>query len=55
MAGWAYRGRLFQREAAQDTKALVPVFVLTLGNDRLIPFFDLSEQDESDGASLGLR
>ena len=29
--------------------ALVPVLVLTLGTDRLIPLLDLSEWDGSDG------
>ena len=39
-------GRLFQREGAQELKALVPVLVLILGTDRVIPLFDLSERDE---------
>ena len=33
-------------------KAFEPVLVLTLGTDRLIPEFDLSEQDESNPASM---
>ena len=45
-------GRLFQREGAQERKALAPVLVLTLGTDRLISLFDLSEWDASDGASM---
>ena len=36
-------GRLFQREGAHELKALAPVLVLTLGTDRVIPLFDLSE------------
>ena len=35
-------GRLLQREGAQELKALVPVMVLILGTDRVIPVFDLS-------------
>ena len=42
MAEWADSGKLFQRNGAQEWKALVPVLVLTLGTDRLIPWFDLS-------------
>ena len=38
-------GRLFQREGAQELKALAPVLVLILGMDRVIPLFDLSECD----------
>ena len=38
-------GRLFQREGAHELKALVPVLVLILGMDRVIPLFDLSERD----------
>ena len=38
-------GRLFQREGAQELKALAPVLVLILGTDRVIPLFDLSERD----------
>ena len=37
--------RLFQRERAQELKALAPVMVLTLGMDRVIPLFDLSERN----------
>ena len=39
------RGKLFQREGAQQLKALAPVLVLILGTDRVIPLFDLSERD----------
>ena len=38
-------GRLFQREWAQELKALAPVLVLIVGTDRVIPLFDLSEND----------
>ena len=38
-------GRLFQREGANDLKALAPVLILILGTDRVIPLFDLSERD----------
>ena len=38
-------GRLFQREAAHELKALAPVLVLILGMDRVIPLLDLSERD----------
>ena len=34
-------GRLFQREGAQELKALAPVLVLILGTDKVIPLFDL--------------
>ena len=39
-------GRLFQRERVHELKALVPVLVLILGMDRVIPLFDLGEGDE---------
>ena len=38
------RGRLFQREEAQERKAFSPVLVLILGTDTVIPLFDLSER-----------
>ena len=34
--------RLFQRDGAQECKALAPVLVLTLGSERLIHFFWIS-------------
>ena len=55
MAEWIDSGRLFQRDSAQEWKALAPVLVLTLGIDRLIPLLDLSEQYGSDGASMEWR
>ena len=45
MAEWTDSGRLFQREGAQEMKALAPVLVLILGTNRVIPLFDLSERD----------
>ena len=51
MAEWTDSRRLFQRDGAQECKALAPVLVLTLGTDRLLSLFDFSEQDRSDVAS----
>ena len=45
-------GRLFQRDEAQEQKALAPALVLTLGTDRLIPLFDLSKCGGSNVASM---
>ena len=45
-------GRLFQRDGAQERKALALVLVLTLGNDKLFSLFDLSEQEGIDAASM---
>ena len=45
VAKWTDSERLFQRERAQELKALAPVLVLILGSDRVIPLFDLSERD----------
>ena len=45
MAEWTESGRLFQREGAQELKALAPVMVLILEMDRVIPLFDLGERD----------
>ena len=47
MAEWADSGRLFQRDGTQDLKALAPLLVLTIGTNRLILLFDLSERDGS--------
>ena len=44
MSEWTDSGRLFQRNGAQEWKALSPVSVLTLGTGRPIPSFDVSEQ-----------
>ena len=50
---------LFQRERAQEWIALSPVFVLTLGTDRVIclfdinlMYFDIIDLDWSDVASM---
>ena len=45
-------GRLFQRDGAQESKALAPALVLTLGTDKLLSFFYLSEQEGIDAASM---
>ena len=52
MAERTDNGWLFQRDGAQECKAVVPVLALTLGTDTLIPLFDPSEQDGSDVASM---
>ena len=44
-------GSLFQREGAHELNALVPVLVLILGTDRVIPSFDLSKRDGREVAS----
>ena len=49
MVEWTYTGRLFQRDGGYKSEILL---VMTLGTDRLIPLFGLSEQDGSDGASM---
>ena len=48
-------GRLFQRDQAQEWKALAPVLVFTLGTDKLLSLFDLSEWDGRDVASMEWR
>ena len=48
-------GKLFQREGAQDLNDLFPALVLTLGTDKEIPLFDLSEPDGSGVASKECR
>ena len=45
-------GRLFQRDGSQERKALAPVLVLTLGTDKLLSLFDLSEREGIDAASM---
>ena len=45
MAERTYSGRFFQREGANEVKAIAPVLILILGMDRVIPLFDLSECD----------
>ena len=48
-------GKLFQRERAQELNYLFPALVLTLGTDKVIPLFDLSERDGSGAASKECR
>ena len=44
--------RLFQKDGAHEWKALANVWVLTLGTDKLLSSFDLSERGGSDAASI---
>ena len=55
MAEWTDSGRLFQRDRVQEWKALAPVMVLTVGTDRLLSLFDLTEREGSDAASMEWR
>ena len=48
-------GKLFQREGAQELNDLFPALVLTIGTDKVIPLFDLSERDGSGVASKECR
>ena len=48
-------GKLFQREGAREPDDLFPALVLTLGTDKVIPLFDLSERDGSGVASKRCR
>ena len=48
-------GKLFQREGAQELNDLFPALVLTLGTDKVISLFDLSERDGSGVASKKCR
>ena len=48
-------GKLFQQEGAQELNDLFPALVLTLGTDKVIPLFDLSECDGSGVASKECR
>ena len=48
-------GILFQRDRAQEWKALAPVLVLTLGTDKLLSLFDHTEQGGSDATSMEWR
>ena len=47
--------RLFQRDGAQEWKALAPVLVLILETDKLLSLFDLSEREGIDAASMEWR
>ena len=55
LAEWTDSGRLFQRDRAQEWKALAPVLVLTLGTDKLLSLFDLSEWEGIDAATMEWR
>ena len=48
-------GKLFQREGAQELNDLFPALIMTLGTDKVIPLFDLSERDGSGVASKECR
>ena len=48
-------GKLFKREGLQELNDLFPAMVSTLGTDKVIPFFDLSERDGSGVASKECR
>ena len=48
---WTDSGKLCQREGAKELNELFPTLVLTLGTDKVIPLFDLSEHDGSGVAS----
>ena len=47
--------KLFQRGGAQELTDLCPPLVLTLGTDKVIPLFDLSERDGRGVASKECR
>ena len=49
------RRSLFHRVGPQQRKALSPVLVLTLGTEKLIPLFDLSERDGTDGVNIAYK
>ena len=48
MTEWTDSGRLFQRDGAQEWKALAPLLVFTLGTEKLLLLFDSSEWEGSD-------
>ena len=48
-------GRLFHRVGPQERKALAPVLVLPLGTGKLIPLFELSERDGTDGVNIAYK
>ena len=47
VAEWTGSGRLFQGVGVSERNSLAPALALTLGTDRVIPLFDLSEWDGS--------
>ena len=51
----AERGSLFHRVGPQERKALAPVLALTLGTEKLILLFDLSERDGTDGVNIAYK
>ena len=55
MHEWTDSGKLYQREVAQELNDLFPSLVLTLGTDKVIPVFHLSERDGSGVASKECR
>ena len=48
-------GRLFQRDIAQEWKTLAPVLVLTLGTDKLLSLFDISELEGIECGTHGVK
>ena len=55
VTGRTHRKVLFQRVGEQEWNGCTPELVLILGTDRVIPLFDLTEQDGSDGASYRMN
>ena len=54
-ADWTKRRSLFHKLGPQERKALAPVLVLTLGTEKLIPLFDLSERDGTDRVNIAYK
>ena len=52
---WTDSGKLFQREGAQELHDIFAALVLSLGTDKVIPLFDLTERDGSGVASKECR
>ena len=52
---WKDSGATFHRQGMQARNALAPALVLTLGTNRVIPFFNLSERDWGYVANIELR
>ena len=55
MAERTNSGRLFQRDGAQEWKVLAPLLVLTLGTNKLLLLFDLSEREGVNAANMEWR
>ena len=49
------RGSLFSRVRLHERKALAPVLLLTLGTERLMPLFDLSERCKINGVNIAFK